>query len=246
MEAQMDSTNEKLLRQIRQQMEAHPWHAPNWDCALSPSPAWRHGIRQYKQPAEIWEPFLSRLLMQSALNAREKIEYASKHCESPIEELFFLALVSAASAVHDGALPIIDGSEPAPFEFFNAAAVQPQYVVGRYRVDFKVSVYEVDLKDSSDLATADDGAPAEHLWKSGSILVEVDGHDFHERTKEQASHDKEKDRALQAAGFKVYRYTGSDIWHRCMDAAVEVVAAAKASAEKSEPLASRIETYHRF
>ena len=44
------------------------------------------------------------------------------------------------------------------------------------------------------------------------LVVECDGFDFHERTKEQASRDRRRDRALQRAGFKVYRYTGSDIW----------------------------------
>ena len=33
--------------------------------------------------------------------------------------------------------------------------------------------------------------------------MECDGHDFHERTKEQASSDKKRDRSLQAAGFLV-------------------------------------------
>ncbi len=42
-------------------------------------------------------------------------------------------------------------------------------------------------------------------------VIECDGHDFHERTKEQASHDKARDRRFQALGLMVLRYTGSDI-----------------------------------
>ncbi len=55
------------------------------------------------------------------------------------------------------------------------------------------------------------------------IVVECDGHDFHERTKEQAQHDKKRDRELQALGFKVYRFTGSEIWKtrgRCVTEAL--------------------------
>lgn len=44
------------------------------------------------------------------------------------------------------------------------------------------------------------------------VVIEIDGHDFHERTKEQASHDKARDRAMTKAGWHVLRFTGSDIY----------------------------------
>jgi very-short-patch-repair endonuclease len=44
------------------------------------------------------------------------------------------------------------------------------------------------------------------------IFVECDGHDFHERTKEQAERDRSKDRAIQAAGIPILRFTGREIW----------------------------------
>lgn len=43
------------------------------------------------------------------------------------------------------------------------------------------------------------------------IVIECDGHEFHEKTKEQASSDKRKDRELQKLGFIILRYSGSDI-----------------------------------
>jgi very-short-patch-repair endonuclease len=43
------------------------------------------------------------------------------------------------------------------------------------------------------------------------IFIECDGHDFHERTKEQAAHDREKDRKIQSAGIPILRFTGSQI-----------------------------------
>ena len=64
----------------------------------------------------------------------------------------------------------------------------PQVQVGRYRVDFMVRFFDE------------------------KFIVECDGHDFHERTKQQAQHDKQRDRFLQAEGFKVFRFTGSEIW----------------------------------
>ena len=45
------------------------------------------------------------------------------------------------------------------------------------------------------------------------IVIECDGHEFHEKTKEQAKHDKERDRFLQMEGYPVYRFTGSEIFN---------------------------------
>lgn len=46
---------------------------------------------------------------------------------------------------------------------------------------------------------------------SGNVAIECDGHDFHERTKEQARHDRRRDRKLTAASWLVARFTGSEI-----------------------------------
>jgi very-short-patch-repair endonuclease len=55
------------------------------------------------------------------------------------------------------------------------------------------------------------------------MIVECDGHDFHEKTKEQARHDKERDRNLQSLGYFVYRYTGSELYADVFRGAAEVV-----------------------
>lgn len=44
------------------------------------------------------------------------------------------------------------------------------------------------------------------------IAIEADGHDYHERTKIQAAHDRSRDRALTLDGWTVLRFTGSEIW----------------------------------
>lgn len=43
------------------------------------------------------------------------------------------------------------------------------------------------------------------------LIVECDGHNFHEKTKEQAKKDKERDRDLQMHGYRIIRFTGSEI-----------------------------------
>jgi very-short-patch-repair endonuclease len=44
------------------------------------------------------------------------------------------------------------------------------------------------------------------------MVIECDGFDFHDRTRQQASRDRTRDRWLQSFGILVYRYTGGDIW----------------------------------
>lgn len=67
----------------------------------------------------------------------------------------------------------------------------PQEKIGRYRVDF---VVEASFSDDK-------------------VIIECDGHDYHEKTKEQAKHDKERDRYLTSLGYKILRYTGSEIYN---------------------------------
>lgn len=43
------------------------------------------------------------------------------------------------------------------------------------------------------------------------VAIECDGHDFHEKTKSQASKDKKRDREFQKEGYIILRYTGSEI-----------------------------------
>jgi hypothetical protein len=47
--------------------------------------------------------------------------------------------------------------------------------------------------------------------RNQKLCIYTDGHTYHERTEEQATHDKNIDRKLQSLGFKVYRFTGKEI-----------------------------------
>lgn len=89
------------------------------------------------------------------------------------------------------------------YMFSRCRGIVPQQQIGPYRVDFLIQI--------------EDKAP---------IVVECDGHDFHERTKEQARRDKARDRYLQVAGYKVLRFTGSEIWADPLDCAQQALCAA--------------------
>lgn len=116
-------------------------------------------------------------------------------CESPIEQLFLVGLLS------EGTWAGIDGVP-------NAVKADTTIVEVQKRVAVDAEVFRVDFA----------------LWEERTgIAVELDGHDWHERTKEQAERDKSRDRKLLAAGIPVVRFAGSEIWRDPWAAAREAL-----------------------
>lgn len=54
------------------------------------------------------------------------------------------------------------------------------------------------------------------------VVVECDGHDFHERTVQQASSDRRRDRKLQHCGIPILRFTGTDVVRGSTEFAQEI------------------------
>lgn len=80
--------------------------------------------------------------------------------------------------------------------------LEPQFVIGDYRVDFLYG-----RTDHPDLLKC--------------IAIECDGHEFHDRTKEQAARDKARDRYLSARVGRVLRFTGSELYRDPMACGIE-------------------------
>lgn len=129
-------------------------------------------------------------------------------CESPIEKLLFWAILCELHWAGWG----LSIGECAGWAHLNhpvdpnIACVEPQAPIDRFHVDILVTLKE----PHSD-------------FKALLIAVECDGHEFHEKTKEQASHDKRRDRELQKSGLIVARFSGSDIWGDPFKCAREVI-----------------------
>jgi hypothetical protein len=119
-------------------------------------------------------------------------------CESPIEKLFLIQMMHPSVAAEfctrieimrpkDG---LIANAYPPPIP---AIYLYPQIKAGNYRADFLlISTLHGAVK---------------------TLIVECDGHDFHEKTKDQAQRDKARDRYFVAQGYRVLRYTGSELFH---------------------------------
>jgi hypothetical protein len=69
---------------------------------------------------------------------------------------------------------------------------------------------------------AADGCCEEVTHAKGAAPFRCDGHDYHERTKEQAERDKSRDRALKRAGYDVIHFTGREIWRDPAKWAMEI------------------------
>jgi very-short-patch-repair endonuclease len=73
-----------------------------------------------------------------------------------------------------------------------------------YRIDFVVETSGGDIK----------------------FAIELDGHDFHERTKEQAARDRQRERSITKHGYTIIRFTGSEVFNnpgKCVEEVVEIV-----------------------
>jgi len=120
---------------------------------------------------------------------------------SPIEAHFGVAFFIISLLRNDPAV-IIAQNGPLGASAGRRWFVEPQFNLLSYRADFLIGPLP----------------RAEH----GNLVVECDGHDFHERTKEQAEHDRRRDREMQAAGYKVFRFTGAEIYRDPFRCAGEV------------------------
>lgn len=106
-----------------------------------------------------------------------------------------------------------------PIEGFFLAAFLP-YVLrtdGEYTITPQAEVadgYRADFV----IEFAPDAPPFVRL-----VVVECDGHDYHERTKEQAKRDKARERAITASGLPVFRFTGSELYRDAESCVEEII-----------------------
>ncbi len=138
------------------------------------------------------ERLLSEEQRAVVYEAETQAEDAFCRCGSPIEELFLAALILCGDFCWRSSNPPDVG-----FWRDQMVTLQQQVPIGAYRVDFLIAGQR-------------------------AAVVELDGHDFHERTKEQAERDKKRDRVLQATGLAVLRFTGSEVWRDPLGAARSV------------------------
>lgn len=156
---------------------------------------------QYNALSREDKVFMQRVLPcldRMCANIEENRVALRQHCQSPIERLLADMLVACPfmNFLLRGPQIVKPGSER-PTRVTGGAYICPQFRIGPHRVDFAILI----------------------ICTQGELrlVVECDGHDFHEKTKEQAAADKARDRYLNDQGYRVLRFTGSEIWNNAIE-----------------------------
>lgn len=129
----------------------------------------------------------------------------TSECKSPIEKIFYVAFSYLIEVDYAG-------------EESRHYSLHPQFSIEvgsrTYIADFYVEFdnCNCDLK----------------------LTIECDGHDFHEKTKEQVSHDNERQLAIKSAGYDVIRFSGSQIVKNPLKCALDAIKYIDQNVERCE------------
>ena len=164
-----------------------------------------------------------------ALDAR--CSFSAEQCESPIELLFVSALriLLSMNDYEEQEISITHS-----WAFRSGVEITPQKEIGPYRVDFFLEYRGPYLINFDSCQTTE----SERVKK---IVVELDGHAFHDKDEKQRRYEKRRDRYLQKQGYKVFRYTGSEVFKDPFAAALECLS--YLVAEPEEDLAGCLVNY---
>lgn len=157
-----------------------------------------------KGPYQSIADYMHQRILENLNEVAERVETKGM---SPIEGIFFAALWNIAELESWFGTPVV-GAEPDVGQL----GIIGQARIEKFRVDFMVTVRSPDGKEYK------------------RLVVECDGHDFHERTKKQAKNDRSRDRRLQELGYTIYRFTGSELYTSPVKCAHDVLRWASAAA----------------
>ena len=124
-----------------------------------------------------------------------------KNIKSPIEQLFLIALHTILDIEFAEVNPSPIGSDSGIINL-PGINIYPQYQLGKYFIDFVVSPQELGNKNT--------------------VAVELDGHDFHDKNKQQRAYEKSRDRYIVNQGYKLLHFTGSEVTQNPFKVAYEV------------------------
>jgi very-short-patch-repair endonuclease len=193
---------------------------------------------------------LQALMQMYCYHAKVDLECTFARCQSPIEAILLGALVTVISR-ENYTLKLSGVGSKWPYGMIHRShnsnasiSIEPQTKIGRYTVDFMIQyrVIAIDYppevyKDSNSQSRfVTNGELAFYEKITRQLVVECDGHQFHEKTKEQVSRDKKRDRDLQTAGYKVFRFSGSEISNDPIACAYDVLRGFAKHTGRSEPI----------
>lgn len=151
-------------------------------------------------------------------------EFIERKCESPIETMLgsslFRSLDEKVKRQPDMSGRYVD------FCYLDAGSfvwnrIVPQSKLAGYRIDFGLLGWVATPEKLADYRNNKIQASTA-LIRAFSLAIECDGHEFHEKTKEQVARDKARDRAITLRGVSVVRFSGSEIFRDADGCAAQV------------------------
>jgi len=159
---------------------------------------------------------------------QDEVSDALRLCQSPIGQAMAASILCCTQYLQGCQIANLrqsDGAIVLKGDLYNTRCdrwlqfdLTPQMRAGRFIVDFSFTVIECFPPTS---------ASEERQSGLAAIAIECDGHAFHEKTKQQAAHDKRRDRYLSGHFDAILRFTGSEIYEnpdRCACEAWSVLA----------------------
>lgn len=126
--------------------------------------------------------------------SQERLENVVK-CESPIESMLLWSLMTTEHGINNT-------------EGLNILGIHSQWgtELEKHKVRFDIFI---------------------RVWYEEKeivecYIIECDGHEFHQKTKEQATRDRWRDRLVARYGLHLLRFTGTEIYRRPQDVAIEI------------------------
>lgn len=129
--------------------------------------------------------------------------------DSPIEQLLYAALhfvLDREGLVH------VSENVVAPLDYWGSGChIISQYEIGPYKIDFKVSYQTyIFIKGNAEC-------------RVNNVLVECDGHEFHDKNESQRRYEKKRDRFLVNQGYKIFHFIGKEIIDDPLSVASEIL-----------------------
>jgi very-short-patch-repair endonuclease len=130
-------------------------------------------------------------------------ELQNGEIKSPIEQIFYTAFMVIGEH-YEGSIRThaVQPNDPC------ALYLNPQHQIGKYRVDFLATYVELS-----------------GFMKR--VVIELDGHEFHDKDKHQRAYEKARDRFISRQGLTILHFTGSELFKDPYKAVMEVLSALK-------------------
>lgn len=132
---------------------------------------------------------VKEIMNQKIIDYKRELLSSLYYCESPIEQILSMEIVDLIKQYASS--DVIDIVSNNNQEYIKCDDKT-------YRVDYLLEIAFLFNGEYKELI---------------KLVVECDGHDFHEKTKEQVMSDNQRNRDIENQGYYILHFSGSELYH---------------------------------